>query len=317
MVDIPYLILNQYKDNERQHPLKLLTFSLRGLFVIFAQNHNKKINMKESNIGNAPLYIGLSVFFIFTVLGLTYMIQNSNSYDERGTFGDMFGFANALFTGFSFIGLIGTILLQRHDINTQRKELQKQTKSIHVQNFESTFFQMLTIFQGIVDNLEIVEYGESIKGRRVFGVLNQKIKNELFEITMTEEYQERSSFEIEDVIRYVFIEKDDAIEAYDKVYSEYGDVLGHYFRSLYHIVKFTDKYKGIDKQKYISIARSHLSNSEQVLLYYNCLHENGVIKFMPLVKKYALLKNIDWDYFPDQTFMLFYDIDAYVNVTSN
>lgn len=272
--------------------------------------------MKENNDGNIVFYIALAVFFILAILGLTYMIQNSSSYDERGTFGDMFGFANALFTGISFVGLIGTILLQRKDLNIQRDELQKQTLSIHVQNFENTFFQMLNIFHGVVDNLEIVEDDEAIKGRRVFGVLNKKIKHELFEITLTDEYQERSPFVIEDNFRYVFMEKNDVIKAYDKVYNEYGDVLGHYFRTLYHIVKFTDKYEAIDKQKYLSIARSHLSNSEQVLLYYNCLHENGVLKFMPLVKRYALLKNIDWSYFPDRAFFLFYEIDAYFNVTN-
>ncbi|WP_343680002.1 putative phage abortive infection protein [Chryseobacterium arthrosphaerae] len=271
--------------------------------------------MKENNDGNALFFIALAVLFIFSVLGFTYMIQNSNSYDERGTFGDMFGFANALFTGLSVVGLLYTILLQRNDLNVQSYELKKQTDSIHIQNFESTFFQMLSLFHEIVNSLEIVEYDEVVKGRRVFGVLNQKIKEKIFDYTLTDEYQHRSSYEIEDLIRYVHFEKEDVAKVYDTVYAKYSDVLGHYFRSLYHIIKFTDGYDGINKQKYLSIARSHLSNSELVLLYYNCLHKNGVLKFKPLVKKYALLKNIDWEYFPDKKFFLFYEIDAYVNLT--
>lgn len=121
---------------------------------------------------------------------------------------------------------------------------------------------------------------------------------------------------IEDIIRYTFIKKEDVIDVYDKLYAQYSDVLGHYFRALYHIVKFTDGYSDINKQKYISIARSHLSNSEQVLLYYNCLHPNGILKFKPLVEKYALLNNIDLSYFPEKTFMLFYNNNAFVNEKS-
>lgn len=273
--------------------------------------------MKRNNMSIWVFGI-LSVCFICSVLLFTFIIFiNEGDYDKRGTFGDMFGGANALFTGLSFVALIVTILLQRKDLNTQQEELSKQTNSIHVQNFENTFFQMLNLFHGIVDSLEIKEQGEIVKGRRVFAFLNDKIKNLLYEFTLTEEYQDRCDYEIEDLIRYTFIQKEDAIKVYDELYSQYSDVLGHYFRALYHIVKFTDKYPDIDRQKYISIARSHLSNSEQVLLYYNCLHPNGVLKFRPLVEKYALLNNIDWTYFPETIFSLFYNINAYVNKTAS
>lgn len=258
------------------------------------------------------IFATLAVVLIMSVMGSTYYFFGKESND-RGTFGDMFGAANALFTGLSFVGLIVTILLQRKDLNIQRNELQKQTDSIHVQNFESTFFQMLGILHGVIESLEIIDEGKIIRGRRVFSILNAKINKLLYDFTTTEEYQDRSDYLIEDIIRYTFIEKKDAIKVYDDLYNDYSDVLGHYFRALYHIVKFTDQHTGIDKQKYISIARSHLSNSEITLLYYNCLHENGVLQFKPLVEKYALLNNIDWKYFPEEIFMLFYTIDAYVN----
>jgi len=39
--------------------------------------------------------------------------------------------------------------------------------------------------------------------------------------------------------------------------------------------------------------RAQLSSYEQVILFYNCLHQNGVKKFKPLIEKYAVFKNID------------------------
>jgi hypothetical protein len=41
----------------------------------------------------------------------------------RGTFGDMFGAVNALFSGFAFLGVTYAILLQRTELSLQREEL--------------------------------------------------------------------------------------------------------------------------------------------------------------------------------------------------
>lgn len=86
--------------------------------------------------------------------------------DTRGTFGDQFGAVNALFSGLAFAGLIYTIILQRRDLAIQRRDLQLQRKELEltrgelqnqteqytiqnktlaVQRFENTFFQMLTL----------------------------------------------------------------------------------------------------------------------------------------------------------------------------
>jgi hypothetical protein len=51
------------------------------------------------------------------------IIINSISASNRGTFGDMFGAINALFSGLAFAGVIYTILLQRQELKLQRKEL--------------------------------------------------------------------------------------------------------------------------------------------------------------------------------------------------
>jgi hypothetical protein len=42
---------------------------------------------------------------------------------QRGTFGDMFGSVNALFSGLAFLGIIYAILLQKQELSLQRAEL--------------------------------------------------------------------------------------------------------------------------------------------------------------------------------------------------
>lgn len=82
---------------------------------------NRKSEKKDS--GNFVVLMAVSCIFIILVVGLTLLIGFYANESKRGTFGDMFGFANALFTGLSFVSLIGTILLQRKDLNVQRNEL--------------------------------------------------------------------------------------------------------------------------------------------------------------------------------------------------
>lgn len=44
---------------------------------------------------------------------------------ERGTFGDMFGAVNALFSGLAFLGVILAIVLQYEELKEQRLEIQQ------------------------------------------------------------------------------------------------------------------------------------------------------------------------------------------------
>ena len=73
---------------------------------------------------NKPSY-GQLVWLLLAVAGLWatcgYLLYNDQN---RGTFGDMFGAVNALFSGLAFAGIIYTILLQRRELELQREELQ-------------------------------------------------------------------------------------------------------------------------------------------------------------------------------------------------
>lgn len=77
-----------------------------------------------------------------------------------------------------------------------------------------------------------------------------------------------------------------------------SQILGHYFRHLYQMVKYIDSYsKNIltkdDKYQYVRTIRAQLSNYEQLLLYYNSLSPfgNPWLKEGYLVR-YKMIKNI-------------------------
>lgn len=84
---------------------------------------------KDSN-NFKPLY--LLFFIVIVVQGIFGFIIwfSFDSMNERGTFGDMFGAINALFSGLAFCGVIYAILLQRRELELQREELTLTRKEL-------------------------------------------------------------------------------------------------------------------------------------------------------------------------------------------
>ena len=66
------------------------------------------------------------IIFVITALSIIIFLAISgvliNHYAkwDRGSYGDMFGLANALFSGLAFAGIIVTILMQRKELQLQR-----------------------------------------------------------------------------------------------------------------------------------------------------------------------------------------------------
>ena len=65
---------------------------------------------------------------------ITSWIITDNLYqnvEDRGAFGDKFGFINSLFSGLALAGIIYSIFLQQKELSLQRTEL-KETKENHI-----------------------------------------------------------------------------------------------------------------------------------------------------------------------------------------
>lgn len=78
--------------------------------------------VKNDDDVNEKKHIGLLAIIILLLWSASWAFLRNDP--NRGTFGDMFGAINSLFSGFAFLGIIYTILLQRQELSLQRKELQ-------------------------------------------------------------------------------------------------------------------------------------------------------------------------------------------------
>ena len=90
------------------------------------------------------------------------------------------------------------------------------------------------------------------------------------------------------------------IKSYYRPFSGQSQLLGHYFRNIFQIVKFVDSEGSFltpdEKYEYIKTLRAQLSDFEQLLLYYNALSNLGKRWFEnkkeSYMIRYKMVKNI-------------------------
>jgi hypothetical protein len=239
-----------------------------------------------------PVLLAVLVVVVWALSGvLIYYYAGAG----RGIFGDMFGAANALFSGLAFAGVLYAILLQRADLKLQRNEhelsraemaaqreqLIAQNETLRLQSFENTFFQLLRLHNDIVNSIDLVRVGTGVvtaKGRDCFRVFYSHFRKKW----------EDDDEEVEAGDALAHLQK--IKRSYRRFYPSIEPESGHYFLSLYNMVKFVDGSEVENKKRYTNLIRAQLSSFELLMLFYGCLGEQSGEKFKVLVERYALLK---------------------------
>lgn len=263
------------------------------------------------------LWIVLAVVALW--VGTGFLLYDANDetpiWGNRGTFGDMFGSINALFSGLAFAGLIFTVLLQRQELQMQRHELRLQREEIVesrkelegqrvqleaqnqtfiLQRFEGTFFQLFPNF------IRIAESRASFKSEtRYTNDVGQAVGN--LENEIGQETAAHARYE-------------DAVSAAYRTVLQRGNFLflPRYFAALYSVLAFVDRSEVPNKQFYANLLRNELTGDEICLVAYVGLTDVAGAKLKPLIERYRLLKNISNQFLFDNLALLnAYDRSAF------
>lgn len=277
------------------------------------------------NTKDAGLYLAISflligliaIFFPFNVLNglsLGVFTLKIDKYDELGAF--IAGLTTPFLSISAFILLYLTYKSQKQELAASKQILKSQSKTLKKQQFETTFFNMLNLHHSIVNNTDVkvsVARLQSIVRNRDQSV-SPEIRNgrdcftyfyERFDNYYRDEKNSRDTSTLNSELSIIQ-------ESYDEFYSQFQLDLGHYFRNLYHIVKFVHRSGISNKQEYISLLRAQLSSHELLLLFYNGLSYNGT-KFKPLIEQYHFLKSMPQWALLLQEHLSEYDTSAYGN----
>lgn len=211
----------------------------------------------------------------------------STDHSRWGTMGDFFGgVLNPTFSLFGLLALLVTIILQSKELSQSTKEFSKsskalndQSESIKLQNFESTFFKLLSLHNEIVSSLLY----NGPKQRFCF-------ISYIYDLELGKKDDEKINIETRS-------KKVD--EVYDENYDKIAFSVEHYHKNLYQILKFVDKKcpLGIDKKQYTNIIRAQLSRDELNVLFFHGLSKYGVKKFKILIERYGFFEHLPRDMF--------------------
>lgn len=256
--------------------------------------HSNSDSNIESQSPGYPLAVSLGLM-VTLLWGGNLLLTYNQPYDARGTFGDMFGAVNSLFTGLAFAAVIFAIFLQKHEVRLLKSELAGTKKMMSEQQrladvqleaqskqiFENTFFQYLSVFNQIVAGMDLTsKENPPVTGKDVFTIFLQRIARNPHLMLEGSFTGPKANGRTED--------------AYEEFYEEHASELGHYFRTLYNLFKFVHQSDVHDKRLYTNLIRAQLSDDEAMLLFINGLSSKGG-KFKALLEEYSVLKNVDKD----------------------
>lgn len=272
------------------------------------ENQSLNINQEENNSRKYSKWFGaIALFVILFCVGYGLVLSGCK---DKGAFGDMYGAVGALFSGLAFAGVIVTMLqqsdtlklqredlrnqteaikLQRQEIANTNKELQEQNKTIKLQRFENTFFNMLEMQQEILKNITVFREGVHIS--RSAGNEDKRInRDELHGRPAMSKLWEDFLF-----AKKNDKERTDAIQLFESYLSDKRYIVP-YFRQTFQIVTFVDESENLtleEKHRYISIIRETLSSDEISLIFYYVISKNGNQRYKLLIEKYAMFENIE------------------------
>jgi hypothetical protein len=116
-----------------------------------------KEEKEKLSITSKHIFLG-SILVLLIYIAFGYFTHHL-SFEDRGSFGDMFGAVNALFSGFALFGIILSIYIQRQELGTQKEEL-KLTRAEFKQNrLTNILFRKIESFNKDVTEANFSDYG--------------------------------------------------------------------------------------------------------------------------------------------------------------
>jgi hypothetical protein len=222
----------------------------------------------------------------------------------QGAVSSLWSLAGLMFIYAAFLAQKQQLIQQEAELEDQKRQFQIQNESISRQGFESSFFQLLRLRNQIAGEMRSNGASKTVggghqavrlEGRECFAQWHRELKSAYCSRLPTQRQSGDRAF---------------VTECYLEVYRPNQGELGHYFRTLYHTIKFVNLSDIKDKRRYITLARAQLSQYELALLFYNCASPLGE-KFKPLVEEFGLLENLDDALLLDPGHKEFYAPSAY------
>jgi hypothetical protein len=171
--------------------------------------------------------------------------------------------------------------LQREQLAATRDVFNEQSRTLKLQQFEATFFNLLHTYREVLANVQIWEVDLETRRFREPAVMVYG-NDALFSLWM------KFSFGI---TKHESITEEQVDSNYAQLIGAYRTYLEPYFMTVYHILKFIDNSTIDDKIVYAKLFRAQLTIHELRHIFYDSrLSVSGKLK--ALVEKYSMFQRL-------------------------
>jgi hypothetical protein len=241
-----------------------------------------KANQKKlEKLKKILLIISISCLLVTLLLIYSYVTifsgGLSQDHNRWGVFGDYIGGTlGAIFSFATLIAILYTISLQKEDLELTREEIKKssealeaQSKTLKIQRFENTFFELLRFHHDNVSNMKHPSTGKSS------GFFPYYLsKHATFLYAYSSHNQPASS---NSMIRTI----NESTKKFDKKFGYHFDL---YLKNISLIIKLLDRAKE-DRALYFHIFSSQFREDEFVLFLYFCFLDSNAFNFRILYQE--------------------------------
>lgn len=296
------------------------------LYLNFFMQFKNKLIMKKTKkefLFSEKTGINLTFFGAIFIVVAAIIFIGFESYineEKTGQFGDFIG--GIIGSLFSLIGVIlfyVALMEQRKDININHENLKIQSNALkqQVEEFKAQKEELIETRKVYEEQTNLFREQTDFYKKQYFELKEQTIvtKNQQFDRcffsyldvfsqlknTLNKNENNNNYFStIYKKLKEVNIEGKNLFDSLKLIQKQYilifqneKDNLSHYFKTLYRIIRLIDSSQiEIEKKnQYFKFLRSQLSDSELLLIYYNCQSSMGV-KVRPYIVKYELLKHL-------------------------
>lgn len=249
-------------------------------------------NNQESEIISKGLFRSIIITCILISGAMVFLFSLNREFDNEypvdnglfGTYGDFIGGVVGTIVAFYSAFLLVKTLQSQENVNKSVIETNKQIsiasgKELYntlLEVFNNKFERFMTCYQNAIDNYALEKNNEVLTGRKAFEKIASEFINNDF--TNNNDYLRRTQ---------------SAISEYMDFYSNNRLYLAVHFRMLYLLTSLvsTSGLETNDKVLYAKLIRGQLSESEMVMLRYNCHSEYGV-KMQKICNEFNLIKHL-------------------------
>ncbi|MCM3632950.1 hypothetical protein [Paenibacillus camelliae] len=270
------------------------------------------VRKKSEWIQKYGLFILVLVVWISYIFIMRFFFKSDTDKNSAGTFGDMFGALNTLFTGLAFVGVVISLLQQNKALEQQNKSLIKQQqaldqqKTVLEQQQEALNIQKneLELYKNELhkNNIQLTEHSVHMRLQRIentiFNLLDAHAKDIENIYSKHQDYIKLKGYELlEEILdKLISTNRVKNVNSYrdSDNYPEYvylGNVQGAYGKFRY-IIKYIDQLEDVtynQKQDFMRMVDAQLSTSVSSLYLYKIYFHSDDETYGEILKKYKII----------------------------